>query len=92
MKPRKPLILESTTKYAANIYTYADSINRALQKTRVPKVKGSSAKPLFKGITTMQNQTGRDNKMYYVSDGFNLDESLENQFTSLLTLNGVRES
>ena len=30
--------------------------------------------------------------MYYVSDGFNLDESLENQFTSLLTLNGVRES
>ena len=37
----------------------------------------------------MKNTTGRDNKMYYVSDGFNLDESLENQFTSLMTLHGV---
>ena len=37
----------------------------------------------------MHNQQGRDNKMYYVSDGFNLDTSHENQFTSLLTLSNI---
>ena len=79
--------MTESTQYAASIYTYADSINKALEKGKI-----NAKKPLFKGVTTMKNQQGRDNKMYYVSDGFNLDESLENQFTSLLTLNGVRES
>ena len=40
----------------------------------------------------MKNTTGRDNKMYYVSDGFNLNDSNDNQFTSLLTLNNIASS
>ena len=59
MKPRKPLILESSAKYAPNIYTYADSIKHALDKGRVPVPKlgsnsNASGKPhLFKGMQTM---------------------------------------
>ena len=30
--------------------------------------------------------------MYYVSDGFNLNDSNDNQFTSLLTLNNIASS
>ena len=86
MKPRVAVFPEST-KYGANIYTYADSINRALQQgiisTAKPKV------PPLKGLSTMSNTKGRDNKMYFISDGFNLDKSKENCFTSLLTLSGV---
>ena len=40
----------------------------------------------------MKNTTGRDNKMYYISDGFNLDKTLENQFVSLMQLNNVASS
>jgi len=37
----------------------------------------------------MQNTKGRDNKMYNISDGFNLNISIENNFVNLLTLNNV---
>ena len=73
--------------HGPSIYTYADSIKSALEKGRITKQK-----PLFNGMTTMKNTTGRDNKMYYVSDGYNLDTSNDNQFTSLLTLNNVVSS
>lgn len=81
---RQPIV-HASAKYGANIYTYADSINYALQKGKFTKQKV----PLFKGITTMQNTKGRDNKMYNISDGFNLNISLENNFVNLLTLNNV---
>ena len=84
MKSREPIV-HNSVKYGANIYTYADSISRVMEKNKLSSAK----KPLFKGVRTMGNTKGRDNKMYYVSDGFNLDESQGNQFVSLLTLNGV---
>ena len=46
-------------------------------------------KPNVPGITNMRKQQGRDNKMYHISDGFNLNSTYENPFNSLLTLNGV---
>ena len=86
MKARKPLMAVAG-EHVPNIYTYADSIKSALEKGRLVQNK-----PLFNGLTTMKNTTGRDNKMYYVSDGFNLNTSNENEFTSLMTLNNVASS
>ena len=40
----------------------------------------------------MKNTTGRDNKMYFISDLMNLDESQENFFNELLTLNNIGPS
>jgi len=40
----------------------------------------------------MGNTKGRDNKMYFISDGYNLDESNDNRFGSLLTLKGVMQT
>ena len=65
----------------ADIYSYADSIKRSLAKGKLTQQTSP-----FRGITTMKNTTGRDNKMYYVSDGFNLKAELENQFTSMYNL------
>ena len=48
-------------------------------------------KPTMRGITTMRNTQGRDNKMYFISDGFNLEDSRDNKFGSLLTLNGISQ-
>lgn len=86
MKSRIPIMAEAG-EHIPNIYTYADTIKSVLEKGRI-----THKKPLFNGITTMKNTTGRDNKMYYVSDGFNLNDSDDNQFTSLLTLNNVASS
>ena len=86
MKARVPLMAVAA-EGTPSIYTYADSIKSALEKGRITKQR-----PLFNGIQTMKNTTGRDNKMYYVSDGFNLNDSNDNQFTSLLTLNNIASS
>ena len=75
------------SKFRPDIYSYADSIQRqmAIDRVRVPKQSP------FRGQQTMKNTLGRDNKMYYVSDGFNLDTSVENQFTSLLALKDIQQ-
>ena len=86
MKARIPIMAEPGAM-VPDVYTYADSIKTALEKGRI-----INKRPLFNGITTMKNTSGRDNKMYYVSDGFNLDNSGDNQFTNLLTLNNVASS
>ena len=53
--------------------------------------KVTEKKPTMRGITTMRNTQGRDNKMYFISDGFNLEDSRDNKFGSLLTLNGISQ-
>ena len=47
----------------------------------------------FDGIT-MMNTKGRDNSMYYVSDGFNLqaDDEDDQPLNSLMTLNNVKST
>ena len=70
MTPRKPLMkvdVMTNVSNGADIYSYADSIKRSLAKGKLTQQTSP-----FNGITTMKNTTGRDNKMYYVSDGFNL--------------------
>ena len=75
-------------KNGPNIYSYVESITQQLSKGKVTKKRS-----LFRGMSTMKNTAGRDNKMYFVSDGFNLDEEApSNQFNNLLQLNGVTSS
>ena len=88
-KARMPM-LTTSAKYQTSIYTYADGISHALSKT---KGGGNNKAPsLFRGMTTMKNTTGRDNKMYFISDLMNLDETQENCFNELLTLNNIGPS
>lgn len=72
MKDRKPLLPEAA-KPTPDVYRYANSISYALEKGKI-----GCKVPAFKGKTTMQNTTGRDDKMYYVSEGFNLRGTNEN--------------
>ena len=81
MRSREPL--NAASEYAANIYTYADSVESQFKPS---SSMTSGHKPLFQGVSTMKNTTGRDDSMYYVSDGFNLKTQVENQFTNLLML------
>ena len=69
------------------MYTYADTIQHIMQRGKL-----TEKKPAMRGITTMRNTSGRDNKMYFISDGFNLEDSRDNKFGSLLTLNGISQN
>ena len=69
------------------MYTYADQYVSMLgQAKHRRKVK-------YDGLT-YDNTMGRDNMMYYVSDGFNLarEDDDGSPFGSLMTLNNVKKN
>lgn len=68
---------------APNIYSYADSVSKALMNMTNPRMKLAGC--------TMQNATGRDNKMYNLSEHNNLNQKEDNAFGTLISLNNLDE-
>lgn len=64
-----------------NIYSYADSVSKALMNFTNPRMKMAG--------TTMQKATGRDNKMYNLSEHNNLNQKEDNVFGALISLSNL---
>ncbi len=66
---------------APDIYSYADSVSKALMNVTNPRMKMAG--------TTMQKATGRDNKMYDLSEHNNLNQKEDNVFGTLISLSNL---
>jgi hypothetical protein len=66
---------------APDIYSYANSVSKALMNVTNPRMKMAG--------TTMQKATGRDNKMYDLSEHNNLNQKEDNVFGTLISLSNL---
>ena len=78
MNARKPPIPE-TFKNKVNFYSYADSINKVMNSGKIYKKRQYP-----NGITTMMNTVGRDDKMYFITEGYNLKKDEEEESATTL--------